>query len=115
MRATKTLPKITIQKDYSFYISTDDTLHPEGLKLETCELIAFNTGDFVKVKTKELGHSLSLDNHRFQKSFQCFSAEFPRQISNARPTVDVRRTFQSPENHKNLRIPRLSLRAGSLG
>ena len=76
MRATKTLPKITIQKDYSFYISTDDTLHPEGLELETCELIAFNTGDFVKVKTKELGHSLSLDNHRFQSPFNVSPLNF---------------------------------------
>ena len=38
------------------YISLDESVHTDGrLNISTCELFAFNTGDFIVVKKDELG------------------------------------------------------------
>lgn len=58
VRATKTLPKITATKDDSIFVSLDEAVHKDDavFKMSTCELFAFNTGDFVSTKKADLGY-----------------------------------------------------------
>jgi len=75
VRATKKDPKVTIQKNDSLYISVDDTLHPTGMTLTTCEFFAFNTGDFVSVKTNKCGRLVVIIN-TFHNTFKVVPADF---------------------------------------
>jgi hypothetical protein len=66
VKPTKSLPGITMMKDFVVYLTMDPAMHGAVLEISSpCELWGFNIGDLVEVKVADVSSNSDMPKAQF--------------------------------------------------